>query len=147
MNLSLLKLSLFQYFLCSHSQKLSDRLSKYLLLEIKWDDYVLYYILKYITIYVRIDWPSLITRPTHTKGPKFLTKIFVDITYTHTSNILAFGGTGSPTRRVSFSGYLHANAMQISKPQIAPKMYLSGQIFSRKLLFWNRTVKIHMSQH
>ena len=28
MNLSLLKLSLFQYFLCSHSQKLSDRLSR-----------------------------------------------------------------------------------------------------------------------
>jgi hypothetical protein len=51
----------------------------------------------------------------------------VDITYIHTSNILAFGGTGSPTRRVSFSGYLHANAMRISKPQIAPKMYLSGQ--------------------
>ena len=44
-----------------------------------------------------------------------------------TSNILALGGTGSPTRRVSFPGYLHANAMRISKPQIAPKMYLSGQ--------------------
>ena len=28
---------------------------KYLLLEITWDDYVLYYILKYISIYVRIE--------------------------------------------------------------------------------------------
>jgi hypothetical protein len=45
----------------------------------------------------------------------------------HINNILAFGGTGSPTRKVSFSGYLHANAMQISKPQIVPKIYLSGQ--------------------
>jgi hypothetical protein len=61
------------------------------------------------------------------QSQNFLTKLFVDITYTHTSNILAFGGTGSPTRRVSFSEYLHANAMRISKPQIAPKMYLSGQ--------------------
>jgi hypothetical protein len=42
-------------------------------------------------------------------------------TYTYTSNILALGGTGSPPKRVSFSGYLHANAMRISKPQIAPK--------------------------
>ena len=49
---------------------------KYLLLEITWDDYVLYYILKYIPIYVRIDWPSLITRPTHTKGPKFFNQNF-----------------------------------------------------------------------
>jgi hypothetical protein len=51
----------------------------------------------------------------------------VDSTHNHTSYILAFGGTGSPTRRVSFSGYLLANAMRIPKPQMAPKIYLSGQ--------------------
>ena len=76
----------------------------YVLLEISWGDYVLYYILKYIPTYVRMDWPNTTTRQTHTKGPNFFTKLFVDITHTHTSNILAFGGTGSPRGRVSFSG-------------------------------------------
>ncbi len=49
---------------------------KYLLLEITWDDYVLYYILKYIPTYVRMDWPSTTTRPTHTKGAKFFYQTF-----------------------------------------------------------------------
>ena len=49
---------------------------KYLLLEITWDDYVLYYILKYIPTYVRMDWPSTTTRQTHTKGPKYFYQTF-----------------------------------------------------------------------
>jgi hypothetical protein len=44
----------------------------------------------------------------------------VDITHTHTSNVLAFGGTGSTTRRVSFSVWiackLHADPMIPQKP-------------------------------
>ena len=50
----------------------------------------------------------------------FFTKVFVDITHTHTSNVLAFGGTGSTTRRVSFSVWiackLHADPMIPQKP-------------------------------
>ena len=94
----------------------------YLLLEITWDDYVvLHYILKHTPIYVRIDWPSLITRPRRKpRGKNVFTTLFVDITYTHTSNILAFGGTGSTTRRVSFSVWiackLHADPMIPQKP-------------------------------
>jgi hypothetical protein len=69
--------------------------------EIRWDDYVLHYMLKfkYIPTYLRMDWPSTTTHQTHTKGPKHSY-----ITHTQTSNIFAFGGTGSTTRRVSFSG-------------------------------------------
>jgi hypothetical protein len=76
----------------------------YLILEITRDDYVFYYILKYIPTYVRMDRPSTTTHQTHTKGAKYFYQFFVDTNNTHTSNILAFGGTGSTTRRVSFSG-------------------------------------------
>jgi hypothetical protein len=49
-------------------------------------------------------------RQMHTKDPNSFTKLFVDITHTHTSNILAFGGNGSPRGRVTFSGYLHTDS-------------------------------------
>ena len=111
---------------------------KYLLLEITWDDYVLNYILKYIPTYVRVDWPSTTTRPTHTKGPKFFTKLFVDITHTHTSNILGLGGTRSPRGRVSFSGYLHANAMRISKTtNCAKNVPLWSKIYYKHMIIYN----------
>ena len=104
--------------------------SKYLLLEITWDDYILYYILKYIPTYVRLYWPSTTTCQTHTKGPKYFYQIFLDITHTHTSNVLAFGGTGSTTRRVSFSVLiackLHADPMI---PQKTPKNTFPVKIF------------------
>ena len=46
------------------------------------------------------------------QGPKFFTKLFVAITHTDTSNILVFGGTGSPRGRVTFSGYLRTDSMR-----------------------------------
>jgi hypothetical protein len=50
----------------------------YLILEITRDDYVFYYILKYIPTYVRMDRPSTTTHQTHTKGAKYFYQFFVD---------------------------------------------------------------------
>jgi hypothetical protein len=44
--------------------------------EIRWHDYVLHYILKYIPTYVRMDWPSTTTHQTHSKGPKYFYQNF-----------------------------------------------------------------------
>ena len=44
--------------------------------EIRWHDYVLHYILKYIPTYVRIYWTSTTTPQTQTQGPKFFYQNF-----------------------------------------------------------------------
>jgi hypothetical protein len=85
-----------------------------------WDDYVLYYILKYIPTYGRMDLHCITTHQTYTKDKK------------NPQN----GGAGSSRRRVLFSGYFHANAMRIQKPQIAPKMYLSGQNILKHMIIY-----------
>jgi hypothetical protein len=50
--------------------------SMYIILEITWDDYALYYILKYIPTYVRMDWLIKTTHQTHTNDPKFFHQSF-----------------------------------------------------------------------
>jgi hypothetical protein len=61
----------------------------------------------------------------------------VDITHTHTSNVLAFGGNGSTTRRVSFSMWiackLHADPMIPQKP---PKSTFPVKIFRQNLFYF-----------
>ena len=64
------------------------------------------------------------------QGLNFFTKLFVDITHTHTSNILAFGGTGSPRGRVTFSGYLHMDSMRFLWHHANSEKHLSSKIFS-----------------
>jgi hypothetical protein len=71
------------------------------------------------------------------RGQNIFTNFFVDINNTHTSNILAFGGIGSTTRRVSFSGYLHTNSMQVSKNTNSSKNApFCSKIFYKHMLIY-----------
>jgi hypothetical protein len=73
-----------------------------------------------------MNWPSTTTRQIHTKDPNLFTKLFGNITHTHASNILAFGGIGS--------GYLHTDSMQFLWHHTISKKYLFSQIVFKTIL-------------
>jgi hypothetical protein len=106
-------------------------------LGLSWGHCALSYILKYIPANVRMDWPSITTRQTHTNNPTFFATLFADIAYVHNSNIPAFGGTRSPRGRVSFSGGI---CMQMTcgskKTLIKPKIYHSGRNYFINTCFY-----------
>jgi hypothetical protein len=71
-----------------------------------------------------MNWPSTTTRQIHTKDPNLFTKLFGNITHTHASNILAFGGIGS--------GYLHTDSMQSSCGIQSAKSTFLVKLFSKQ---------------
>jgi hypothetical protein len=87
---------------------------KYLLLEITRDDYVLYYILKYIPPYVTMYWPSTTTCQTHTKGPKYFYQSFCGHhPYPYLQYLCLKIMIGPLGGVFHFQGGLHANYMRI----------------------------------
>ena len=74
------------------------------------------YFTTYLSIYLPMyQWtdPAQQRAKRTPRGQNIFTKTFVDITHTHTSNTLAFGGTGPLQEEFHFQCGLHANYMRI----------------------------------